>query len=47
MRLDSLPFLTNILSLRFGHLLDVSTFDLGLLGVGTFDLELLGVGTFC
>ena len=32
-KLDNLPFLTSILGLRFGHLLEVGTFDMGLLGV--------------
>ena len=56
-KLDNLPFLTCRLSLRFGHWLDGSTFNLGFLGAGTFDLgtsgrrhfrsgHFLDVGTF-
>ena len=43
-KLDNLPFLTCRLSLRFGHLLEVSSFDLGFLGVDAFVEGLLWPG---
>ena len=44
-KLDNLPFLTCRLSLRFGHWLDGSTFNLGFLGVDTFVEGLLWPGS--
>ena len=44
MKFDNLPSLTSSWNLRFGHFLDVGTFDLGLLGVDNFVEGLLWLG---